>query len=226
MFDDKDLLTENTKLSGKEWSYIMIYSVRGTLIVKEAGLAVIECAGVGYGCRTTYNTLASLGNIGDEAMLYTHLQVREDGTELFGFFDKRELGCFKMLLGVSGVGPKAALSILSDIDPNNFALAVATGDFKVLTKVRGVGPKMAQRIVLELKDKIAKEQGSLSAAAVPTGGVNRAFISGGAAAEAVDALLVLGYSQAEAEQAVSVLDPSLASEELIRLALKSLAKFK
>ncbi|MBQ5331867.1 MAG: Holliday junction branch migration protein RuvA [Oscillospiraceae bacterium] len=203
----------------------MIYSVRGTLIIKEAGLAVIECAGVGYGCRTTYNTLAALGNIGDEAMLYTHLQVREDGTELFGFYDKKELGCFKMLLGVSGVGPKAALSILSDIDPNNFALAVATGDFKQLTKVKGIGPKMAQRIVLELKDKISKDQMSFTQAA-PAGKVNRAFISGGAASEAVDALLVLGYTQAEAEDAVSKLDPSLSPEELIRLALKGLAKFK
>ena len=203
----------------------MIYSVKGTLIIKEAGLAVVECAGVGYGCRTTYNTLAALGNIGDEVMLYTHLQVREDGTELFGFYDKRELGCFKMLLGVSGVGPKAALAILSDIDPNNFALAVATGDFKQLTKVKGVGPKMAQRIVLELKDKLSKEQMTLSRSA-PAGPVNRAFISGGAAAEAVDALLGLGYSQAEAENAVSQLDPSLSAEELIRLALKGLAKFK
>lgn len=203
----------------------MIYSVRGTLIIKEAGLAVVECAGVGYGCRTTYNTLATLGSIGDEVMLYTHLQVREDGTELFGFYDKRELGCFKMLLGVSGVGPKAALAILSDIDPNNFALAVATGDFKQLTKVKGIGPKMAQRIVLELKDKLSKEQMTLSRSA-PAGPVNRAFISGSAAAEAVDALLVLGYSQAEAENAVSQLDPSLSAEELIRLALKGLAKFK
>lgn len=203
----------------------MIYSVRGTLIIKEAGLAVVECAGVGYGCRTTYNTLASLGNIGDEVILYTYLQVREDGTELFGFYDKRELGCFKMLLGVSGVGPKAALSILSDIDPNNFALAVATGDFKQLTKVKGVGPKMAQRIVLELKDKISKEQMNFTQT-VSSGPVNKAFISGGAASEAVDALLVLGYTQAEAENAVSNLDPSLSPEELIRLALKGLAKFK
>lgn len=203
----------------------MIYSVRGTLIIKEAGLAVVECAGVGYGCRTTYTTLASLGNIGDEVILYTYLQVREDGTELFGFYDKRELGCFKMLLGVSGVGPKAALSILSDIDPNNFALAVATGDFKQLTKVKGVGPKMAQRIVLELKDKISKEQMNFTQT-VSSGPVNKAFISGGAASEAVDALLVLGYTQAEAENAISNLDPSLSPEELIRLALKGLAKFK
>ena len=125
----------------------MIYSVRGTLVHKEAGLAVIECGGVGYGCRTTYNTLARMGDIGSEETLYTYLHVREDGIELFGFHDRQELGCFKLLLGVSGVGPKVSLSILSDIDPNNFALAVATGNHKLLTKTKGVGPKMAQRIV-------------------------------------------------------------------------------
>lgn len=203
----------------------MIYSVKGSLIHKEAGLAVIECAGVGYGCRTTYHTLMSLGEIGEETMLYTYLQVREDGVELFGFHDKQELGCFKMLLTVSGVGPKAALAILSDIDPNNFALAVATGEHKMLTKTKGVGPKMAQRIILELKDKISKEQMNF-ANTKPAGDFNRTFVSGGSASEAVDALLVLGYSQAEAESAVAKLDPVLSAEELIRLALKSLAKFK
>lgn len=202
----------------------MIYSVRGTLVHKEAGLAVIECGGVGYGCRTTYNTLAHMGDIGSEETLYTYLHVREDGIELFGFHDRQELGCFKLLLGVSGVGPKVSLSILSDIDPNNFALAVATGNHKLLTKTKGVGPKMAQRIVLELKDKISKEQMSFAESSAPAA-VNRVLISGGAAGEALDALLVLGYSQTEAESAVSKLDPSLSAEELIRQALKSLAKF-
>lgn len=203
----------------------MIYSVRGTLIVKEAGLAVVECAGVGYACRTTYNTLAALGEIGGEAMLYTYLHVMQDGIEFFGFADKQELGCFKMLLGVSGVGPKAALAILSDIDPNNFALCVATGDHKLLTKTKGIGPKMAQRIILELKDKITKEQINF-VSATSTGKADRILVSPGAASEAVDALMVLGYSQPEAEGAVSKLDPALSAEELIRLALKSLAKFK
>ena len=190
----------------------MIYSVRGTLVHKEAGLAVIECGGVGYGCRTTYNTLARMGDIGSEETLYTYLHVREDDIELFGFHDRQELGCFKLLLGVS------------DIDPNNFALAVATGNHKLLTKTKGVGPKMAQRIVLELKDKISKEQMSFAESSAPAA-VNRVLISGGAAGEALDALLVLGYSQAEAESAVSKLDPALSAEELIRQALKSLAKF-
>ncbi|MCM1524618.1 MAG: Holliday junction branch migration protein RuvA [Ruminococcus sp.] len=203
----------------------MIYSVRGSLIHKEAGLAVVECGGVGYGCRTTYNTLSYLGSIGEEVTLFTYLHVREDGIELFGFRDRQELGCFKMLLSVSGVGPKAALSILSDIDPNNFALAVATGDYKQLTKSKGVGPKMAQRIVLELKDKISKEHMNFAGAPVPAP-AGAGFVSGGAAAEAADALMVLGYSRGEAEEAVSVLDPALGAEELIRQSLKSLAKFK
>lgn len=203
----------------------MIYSVKGSLIHKEAGLAVVECAGVGYACRTTYNTLARLGNIGENATLYTYLHVTQDGIELFGFFDRQELGCFKMLLGVTGVGPKAALSILSDIDPNNFALAVATGDHKRLTKSKGIGPKMAQRIVLELKDKISKEQLNFTRSEA-SASFDRAFVSGGSAGEAMDALLVLGYSQSEAEETVSKLDPSLSAEELIKLALKSLAKFK
>ncbi|MGN0642389.1 MAG: Holliday junction branch migration protein RuvA [Huintestinicola sp.] len=202
----------------------MIYSVRGKLVHKEAGLAVVECGGVGYACRTTYITLSQLGNMGDEALLYTYLSVRDDGIELFGFADERELGCFKLLLSVSGVGPKAALSILSGMDPNSFALAVATGDYKTFTKIKGIGPKVAQRVVLELKDKISKEQLSVSGNTPAAAAANRAFISGGATQEAVDALLVLGYSSAEAEKAVGALDSSLSAEELIRLALKSMAK--
>lgn len=202
----------------------MIYSVRGTLIHKAAGLAVVECAGVGYACRTTYNTLAQLGEIGSEAKLFTYMHVTQDDIMFFGFHDEQELYCFKLLLGVSGVGPKAALAILSDCDPNSFALAVATGDHKSLTKTKGVGPKLAQRIVLELKDKIAKNNIELSASA-PVGAVNRSLASKGNAADALEALLVLGYSQAEAEGAVSKLDSSLSAEELIKLSLKSLARF-
>lgn len=202
----------------------MIYSVRGTLIHKAAGLAVVECAGVGYACRTTYNTLAQLGETGSEAKLFTYMHVTQDDIMFFGFHDEQELYCFKLLLGVSGVGPKAALAILSDCDPNSFALAVATGDHKSLTKTKGVGPKLAQRIVLELKDKIAKNNMELSASA-PVGAVNRALASKGNAADALEALLVLGYSQAEAESAVSKLDSSLSAEELIKLSLKSLARF-
>lgn len=202
----------------------MIYSVRGKLILKQAGLAVIECGGVGYACRTTYNTLAALGDEGGEEMLYTYLHVTQDGISLFGFHSNAELRSFQMLLGVSGVGTKAALSILSDMDSNSFALAVATGNFKALTKARGVGPKMAQRIVLELKDKLSKEKIEPAGFAPAAG--RGTVLAGGATSDAVEALLVLGYSDSEAEAAVGALDPSLSAEELIRQALKSLAKFK
>ena len=136
----------------------MIYSVRGKLIHKEQSLAVVECGGVGYACRTTLSTLSKLGGTGSDCFLYTYMNVREDAVELFGFVSQQELNCFRMLLSVSGVGPKAALAILSDTTPEGFALNVATGDYKALTKTKGIGPKLAQRVVLELKDKITNEQ--------------------------------------------------------------------
>ncbi len=199
----------------------MIYSVRGRIIHKGTDVAVIECGGVGYACRTTLSTLSGMGRVGDEAVLYTYLHVREDSVELFGFLTEQELNCFKMLITVSGVGPKAGLAILSDTDPERFALIVATGDYKAFTKTKGVGPKLAQRVVLELKDKIAKEQ--LSAAGA-SGDIFEAVSSGGGnISEAVSALVVLGYSQTEAASAVARLDPALPVEELIRQSLKKMA---
>ncbi len=195
----------------------MIYSVRGKIIHKGTDMAVIECGGVGYACRTTLSTLSEMGRTGEEAMLYTYLHVREDNVELFGFHTEQELNCFKMLITVSGVGPKVGLAILSDTDPERFALTVATGDYKAITKTKGVGAKLAQRVVLELKDKIAKEQsvGNADIPSVPTGSGN--------ISEAISALVVLGYSQAEAAYAVAKLDPALPVEELIRLSLKKMA---
>ena len=184
----------------------MIYSVRGKLTHKEPFLAVVECAGVGYACRTTCSTSAQLGETGKEVYLYTYLHVREDNVELFGFYSMQELNCFKMLISVSGVGPKAALSILSDIDAQRFALTVASGDSKVFTKTKGVGPKLAQRIVLELKDKIAKE--SITASDIKSSG-NIFVPEGDNCAEAVSALMVLGFSQEEVAAAVSKIDTSL-----------------
>lgn len=198
----------------------MIYSVRGKLIHKEPSLAVIECGGVGYACRTTLTTLSRLDSIGSEAFLYTYLHVREDSVELFGFASEQELNCFKMLISVSGVGPKAGLAILSDTTPESFALNVATGDHKAFTKTKGVGPKLAQRVVLELKDKITKEQ------LTDFGGEPidfSAISSGGNASEAIAALVVLGYSQSEASAAVAKIDSSLSVEEIIRNALKKIA---
>lgn len=202
----------------------MIYSLRGTLTVKELGLAVIECGGVGYGCKTSYNTVASLGEIGSEAMLYTYLYVREDIVELFGFATQQELSCFKLLISVSGVGPKAATAILSDVTPERFAFLVASGDSKTFTKTKGIGAKTAQRIVLELKDKISSQSisGSISAdaadfAALPQG------TAGASVTEALEALMVLGYSQGEAAPILGKLDPSLSTQDLIKETLRIMA---
>ena len=199
----------------------MIYSLKGRLAVKELGFAVIECAGVGYGCRTSYNTIARLGEIGSEAMLYTYLYVREDVVELFGFATQQELSCFKLLISVSGVGPKAAVSILSDVTPEKFAFIVASGDSKALTRTKGIGAKTAQRIVLELKDKISSESvsGSIAAdasalSAVPAGAASDSVT------EALEALMVLGYSQGEAAPILGKLDPSLPTQDLIKETLR------
>ncbi len=142
----------------------MFYYVNGTVAELEAGLAVIDCGGVGYACATTNYTLSQLKK-GERAKLYTYLNVREDAMELFGFASQSELRSFKMLIGVSGVGPKAALSILSSTTPQQLAMAVVMGDEKALTAAPGIGKKIAQRIILELKDKLAKEQGSSTQAA-------------------------------------------------------------
>ena len=205
-------------------SGLSIYSLRGKLTVKELGFAVIECAGVGYGCRTSYNTIARLGEIGSEAMLYTYLYVREDVVELFGFATQQELSCFKLLISVSGVGPKAAVSILSDVTPEKFAFIVASGDSKALTRTKGIGAKTAQRIVLELKDKISSESvsGSIAAdasalSAVPAGAASDSVT------EALEALMVLGYSQGEAAPVLGKLDPSLSTQELIKETLRIMA---
>lgn len=198
----------------------MIYSVRGKVIATEADTVVVECAGVGYGCRTSFNTLQQIAGK-DEVLLYTHLAVRENDVELFGFATKEELASFRMLIGVSSVGPKVAASILSACTPSQFALAVATGDYKAFTKIKGVGAKTAQRIVLELKDKVAK-QGAISVRGEST---QVAIPAGSAVDEAVTALVVLGYTEGEALSVISKLDPSLPVEELIKKALIGLAKF-
>lgn len=202
----------------------MIYSVRGRLVHKETGFAVVECNGVGYGCRTSYNTVMKLGDTGGEVTLYTHLAVREDGVELFGFADMQELNCFRLLISVSGVGPKAATAILSDLNTEQFAFTVASGDSKTLTRTKGIGTKTAQRIVLELKDKISSDSfggasANTSAGAIPAGMAG----TPSAAGEALEALMVLGYSQGEAAAVLRRLDPALDTQELIKEALRIMA---
>ena len=196
----------------------MIYSLQGELTHWEQGLAVVECGGVGYACRTTMNTLAK---IRDQAKvkLFTYLHVTEGGIDLFGFADNSELLSFKQLISVSGVGPKAALSILSDITPSKLALCIATGDSKTLTKSQGIGAKIAQRIVLELKDKVAKEQ-KLSPAEL----VSAPNTEGDAVSEAMLALQTLGFSLVQCATALNGADPNAAVEELIKFGLKNLAQ--
>lgn len=201
----------------------MIYSVHGKLIAKEPSLAVVECGGVGYACRTTFYTLGQLGSVGETVFLYTVLSVREDAAELFGFATKQELQCFQLLVSVSGVGPKAALSILSDLSPDQFLLTVASGDSKALTRTKGIGAKSAQRIVMELKDKIAGESIGLLAG-TETAAVSAASQSNGNVGEAIEALVTLGYTQSEVAPIVAKLDPTLSSSELIRRTLQEFGK--
>ena len=199
----------------------MFYSLTGKLVHMEPGMLAVECGGVAFKCFTSMHTQKNMPRIGEVTTVYTHLNVREDALDLFGFASKSELNCFKMLTGISGVGPKVALAILSEMTPEGVAVAAASGDSKSFTRANGVGPKLAQRIVLELKDKVKKmavSGGELSLAA------DIGVVSASKNAEqAVQALAVLGYTQSEAAQAVAKLDSSLPTEELIRLALKGMA---
>ena len=198
----------------------MFYSLRGKLLHTEPDVAVIECGGVGFKCMTTMNTLRSLPALGSEAMLYTHMNVREDAMDLFGFATQGELNCFKLLTSVSGVGPKVGLAILSVLAPEQVAMAVANGDHKTLTRGKGVGPKLAQRIVLELTDKVKKMAATTGSFVPEEVGVISASSN---IAEAVNALTVLGYSPSEASSIAAKFDASLPVEEIIRLSLREIA---
>ena len=198
----------------------MFYYVNGTVTELEAGLAVIDCGGVGYACATTNYTLSQLKK-GERAKLYTYLNVREDAMELFGFASQSELRSFKLLIGVSGVGPKAALSILSATTPQQLAMAVVMGDEKTLTAAPGIGKKIAQRIILELKDKLAREQDSFEAGSAPA----PMPLSSSKSGEAAAALAVLGYGSQEIAAALKGIDmAALPLEEIIRQALKKMVK--
>lgn len=182
--------------------------------------AVIDCGGVGYKLSISGSTLSKIAPCqGGEVTLYTHLSVREDAVELLGFYSTEELSAFKMLIGVSGVGPKAAMAILSIMTPEKFAFSVSTGDAKSLSRASGVGGKTAARIILELKDKVSKE---LNAIDTDTGEVASAPV-GANASEAISALTVLGYTRAEAEHALAKVDTSDTLENVITAALKKLA---
>ena len=201
----------------------MYYYVSGEVAHVEPYLAVIDCGGVGYACRTTTFTLSQIKK-GDKAKLFTYLSVREDAMDLYGFASSEELKLFQQLISVSGVGPKAALSILSAGTPANLALAIITGDEKSLTAAAGVGKKLAQRIILELKDKLTKGQ-TVSAAGESVAGPAVTIIPQNKLSEASAALAVLGYSQAEINVALKGIDIDNQSlEQIIRLALKKMMK--
>ena len=202
----------------------MIYSLRGKLTHKTNDLAVVECSGVGCACRTTSYTLSPL-KTGEEVFLLTYMNVREDAIELFGFGEAAELNCFKLLLSVNGVGPKAALSILSDMSPQGFALCVAQGDSKVLTRVPGIGKKTADRIILELKDKMTDRIGEISSDTYAELSKPAAPTSGNAA-EAASALIALGFNNSQAQKALAGLAPDLSVSEMVREALKKIGSIK
>ena len=196
----------------------MFYYLNGTVSLIDANLAVIDCGGVGYACATTNHTLSHL-SVGSTAKLYTYLNVKEDAMDLFGFYTQNELSSFKMLIGVSGVGPKAALALLSSSTPDQLALAIVTGDEKILTAAPGIGKKIAQRIILELKDKMSKED--LSGIKVGKSGAQ----NGQKTSEALSALMVLGYSQQEIALALKGIDvDALPLEDIIRQALRKMVK--
>ena len=199
----------------------MFYSVRGKLIYMDATAAVVECGGVGYNCQTTMNTLKTL-RLGDEVTLYTHLNVREDAMELFGFSTKTELDTFKTLFGVSGVGPKAGLAILSVLSPEQVAMAIATDDVKTITRAQGVGKKIAQRIVLELKDKLAKSLATDDGMSQVTDAAVNA--STGNIPKAIEALGVLGYAPSDVSPVLATLDSALPVEQLIAQTLRQMGR--
>lgn len=201
----------------------MFYYLNGELTYREAALAVIDCAGVGYQLTVSYLTSEALaGKLGQKVKLFTYLAVREDGVELFGFGSTEERRCFNLLTSVSGIGPKAAMSILSVMTPGEFSIAVCTENVAAISKANGIGKKTAARVVLELKDKIDKEQGSTDGV---TAAVSAAPLpKGGHLSEAVEALMVLGYDKNTALRALDGLDPAEQAGELIRQALKRMAQ--
>ena len=193
----------------------MYYYIKGELVLKQENFAVVDNGGVGYKIYTSGLSLSGV-SVGEEVTFYTYLYVREDIFDVYGFTKNDELTMFLHLLSVSGVGPKAALAILSTLTPNQLVLAVMTNDAKALTKANGVGAKMAQRVILELSGKLKNSE------ILPDESIPQEVTLDTSAVEAVSALTVLGYSQAEAKKAVSKVDPTLGVEEIVRKALAHL----
>lgn len=199
----------------------MIYNIKGELTYSDSQFVVVECGGIGFKCFTSLTTVKAIGQIGSTVNLYTHLSVKEDAMDLFGFATQEELNSFKLLITVSGVGPKAAVSILSELSPDKLAVAIASADVKAITRANGVGKKTAERVVLELKDKMVNMSAGDSSSAVSSAA---SIAEESAAGEAVAALVALGFAQSDAAVAVGQMDKSLSADEMIRLGLKQLSR--
>ena len=202
----------------------MIYHVNGTLEYIESGFCVIDCAGVGYKLTVSDNTYSAVApHIGQKMKLLTYMKVSEDGVDLFGFKTSEELSAFKLLITVSGVGPKAAMAILSLLTPDRLSMAISSEDTKAIAKASGIGPKTAARVILELKDKIVKlpfGSGLSSDDFAPS----VAAPKGSNLSEALEALVVLGYSRSDAQRALGGIDPKLDVSKIIPLALAKLMR--
>lgn len=199
----------------------MLYHVEGTVTDIESNLVVVDCHGVGYALNTSLNTIAAV-RIGEISKLYIYESVREDAFDLFGFASKEEKRCFEMLIGISGVGPKAAISILSTNTPTGLAVAVLNDDLKALSSAPGIGKKIAQRIILELKDKISKETSGMDlGSAVPVVSVPAA--DNPARQDAISALAVLGYSMPEINSAIQKIQiDNLSTEQIVKAVLRQM----
>ena len=198
----------------------MFYYIEGKVALLEPGLAVLDCGGVGYELNVTSNTLGQL-RLGDCQRLYTYSVIREDCHDLYGFYSREEKRSFEMLIGVSGVGPKAALAILSSATPEALSLAIVSGNEKALMVAPGVGKKIAQRVVMELRDKISKEMGGLGTQ--PSAGLPAEGVSAGKLTDASAALAVLGYSNSEIAAALKGVEAeTMEVQDIVRLALRKI----
>ena len=203
----------------------MLAYIKGILEIKTKGYIVVEAGGLGYKIFMPESTIASVGDIGDNVRIYTFMRVREDDVSLYGFLTNEELRMFELLLSVSGIGAKGALGILSNITPSQFALAVISNDVAILKKVPGIGPKTAQRAILELKDKLKKEQEISLAEGEEASSIEKAIKEDEKVSEAISALQVLGYSKREIVEALQTIEvTSLPVEDIIKKGLNNLAK--
>lgn len=196
----------------------MIYNVKGKLTYTDPNFAVVECGGVGFKCFVSMTTLRELPSIGNEVNLYTYMSVREDALDLFGFYDTDELEAFKLLISVSGIGPKAAIAILSVLSPSKLSVAVSSGDVRSITTAQGVGKKTAERVVLELKDKMVGLGGSAQAVQNV-----QSVAASSDAQEAVEVLVSLGFNQSDAATVVGAMDKSLSVDDMVRKGLRELS---